>query len=73
MSGSSTPIHTDPSPYMTCVEVAPLLRCKPGQVADLCRNGKLRATRPMRAWLILREDVDAFLAESSNQPTERAS
>jgi excisionase family DNA binding protein len=67
MSGSTTPT-AGASPFMTCAEVALLLRVKPGQVADYCRNGALPAYRPSRAWLIRREDVDAFLAESSNQP-----
>lgn len=66
MSGSITSATDDE--FMTCAEVAPLLRCKPGQVADLCRTGRLRATRPMRAWLIRRADVDTFLADASNQP-----
>ena len=69
MSGSVPPPTTiGASPFMTCAEVAALLRVKPGQVADYCRSGVLRASRPARAWLIRREDVDAFLAESSNQP-----
>jgi len=67
MSGSITPT-TGASPFMTCAEVALLLRVKPGQVADYCRSGALTAYRPAKAWLIRREDVETFLADSSNQP-----
>jgi excisionase family DNA binding protein len=54
------------SPFLTANEVAPLLRMGRYQVIKLCREGKLRATKPGKTWLILREDVDAYVRSAYN-------
>jgi excisionase family DNA binding protein len=36
------------------------------QVLKLCREGKLRATKPGKTWLILPEDVEAYIAGGYN-------
>lgn len=54
------------SPFLTANEVAPLLRIRGIEVVRLCREGKLRATRPGKTWLILPEDVEAYIASGYN-------
>lgn len=46
---------------LTCVEVAAVLRISAIQVADLCRSGKIRATRPAKQWLIPESAVREYL------------
>jgi excisionase family DNA binding protein len=60
------------SPFLTANEVAPILRMGRYQVIKLCREGKLRATKPGKTWLILREDVDTYVRSAYNT-TEEAS
>lgn len=54
--------------YLTTAEVADVLRLSVWQVVNLCREGKLPATKPSGQWLISEIDLDAFLASGSNQP-----
>ena len=57
---------------LTAEEVAPILRMKPAEVTRLCREHKLRAARPGRAWLIEPADVDAYIAKHRNQAGDAA-
>ncbi|WP_158546618.1 helix-turn-helix domain-containing protein [Haloferax sp. Atlit-4N] len=54
------------SPFLTANEVAPRLRMRSYEVARLCREGKLRATKPGKTWLILHEDLEAYIAAGYN-------
>jgi excisionase family DNA binding protein len=66
-TGSSEPASpSGVSPFLTANEVAPLLRLRGVEVVRLCREGKLRATKPGKTWLILREDVDAYISSGYN-------
>jgi len=47
--------------YLTTAEVAETLRLSVWQVVNLCRSGKLRATKPSGQWLIRPTDLDAFI------------
>lgn len=55
---------------MTADEVAPVLRVTPYQVTQLCKSGKLRATKPGRNWLIEPAAVHEFL--ESGRPEQGA-
>lgn len=52
---------------LTVAEVADILRCTIWSVLDMCRKGRIRASKPGRAWLIPRDAVDELLAEHSNE------
>jgi len=55
--------------YLTTAEVAETLRLSVWQVVNLCRSGKLRATKPSGQWLIRPTDLEAFLeAGYEHQP-----
>lgn len=54
------------SPFLTALEVAPMLRMTGVEVVRLCREGKLRATKPGKAWLILPADVSAYINAGYN-------
>lgn len=53
--------------YLTAAEVAPILRVTRWQVVNLCRDGKIPATKPSGTWLIAESDLRAFLESGSNQ------
>lgn len=59
-------------PPMTADEVAAYLRTSAWSVVKLCREGKLRAAKPGRAWLITHADFEAYLEEHSNQKADVA-
>ena len=52
---------------LTVAEVADIMRIGPWQVATWCREGKLRASKPGKAWLITPDAVEEFLAAHSNE------
>ena len=61
---------------LTVEEVAPKLRMSPYTVRRKASKGLLRASKPGRQWLFHPDDVDAFLAQSTNtgpaaEPTTR--
>jgi excisionase family DNA binding protein len=58
--------------YLTVAEVAQVLRVDPEAVGEMCRTGRLPATKPAGRWLITTEDFAAFLAAGSNQPSDAA-
>lgn len=58
--------------FMKTDEVAAVLRLTPWQVVNLCRAGKLRATKPSGQWLIDRADLDAYIEAGSNQSGDAA-
>lgn len=57
--------------HLTALEVAAVLRMKPYAVAELCKTGKLRATKPGRAWLIEADSLREYL--EAGRPTQVAS
>lgn len=64
--------HDGVSPYLVADEAADVLRVKPWQVVQLCRSGRLRATKPGKSWLIHRDDLAAYIASGSNDKSEGA-
>lgn len=58
---------TNPRKFLTAAEAAAILRVTPVAVADACRSGELRATKPLKAWLIDPADLDAYIAAHYNQ------
>jgi excisionase family DNA binding protein len=58
--------------FLTVAEVAPVLRVDPESVGEMCRSGRLPATKPAGRWLIHPDDLDAFIAAGSNQPSDAA-
>ncbi len=52
--------------YMDCEQVATILQCSVTHVQKLIREGKLKAYRPVRAYLIAPEDLDAFIKSAAN-------
>ena len=54
------------SSFLTATEVAIRLRTTPIAILEACRDGRLRATKPGRSWLITEEAVEEYLAASSN-------
>lgn len=48
--------------YLTCCEVAKILRCKRETVQEYCRTGSLPAKKVGRSWLITRAAVATFMA-----------
>ena len=67
-SGDSVSSASGPgvSRFLTAGEVADILRVKPQQVLEMCREGRLRATKPGKTWLITAEDVEAYIAAGYN-------
>lgn len=56
-----------PTPdLLTVAEVADILRVSPWSVMRKCRAKELRATKPGQAWLISRDDLQAYLDEHAN-------
>lgn len=47
--------------YLTATEAAEVLRMTPYEVARLCREGSIRASRPGRAWLIRPDAIRAYV------------
>lgn len=72
MSSAQVPLDTGTAPAQPVVqllkahEAAAILGCGPHAVTQLCRDGALRAYRPMKAWLIHPDDLQAFIAAHSN-------
>jgi excisionase family DNA binding protein len=58
--------------FLTVAEVAAVLRVDPESVGDMCRTGRLPATKPAGRWLITTDDFAAFLAAGSKQPQDAA-
>jgi len=50
--------------YLKIREVAEKLRCSPGTVRNMVRDGRLTAHTPTKTWLISQEDVDRLLEET---------
>lgn len=53
--------------FLTAAEAAEVLRVGPWQIIKLCRDKELPATKPGKSWLIDPVDLDAYLAQHSNQ------
>jgi excisionase family DNA binding protein len=64
-SGSVEPA-TALGPYLKAYEAAEILGCSPQAVTQLCREGELPASRPMKAWLIDPADLRAYITAHRN-------
>lgn len=53
--------------FMVAAEVAPILRVTEFEVARLCREGLLKASKPGRSWLIDPTDLQTYIDSHSNQ------
>lgn len=53
--------------YLTSAEAADILRLSVWQTVNLCRDNKLRATKPSGQWLIAADDLQAFIDAGYNQ------
>lgn len=51
-------------------ECAALLRCSPNQVEEMARAGDLPGLKIGRAWLFVRHDLLAFLAEKARDEAQ---
>ena len=51
-------------------ECAALLRCSPDQVEEMARAGDLPGLKIGRAWLFVRHDLLAFLAEKARDEAQ---
>ena len=51
-------------------ECAALLRCSPDQVEEMARAGDLPGLKIGRAWLFVRADLLAFLAERAREEAQ---
>lgn len=54
---------------LTPIDVAQMLGVTERQVRNFCIRGEMKAVKIGRAWRVRAEDVTAFIAERSNQPT----
>jgi len=64
--------HAPESPYLTIAEAATYLRCKRQRIDDLLSARRLRRYKDGRRTLLLRADLDAYLAHnptSARHPT----
>lgn len=59
-------------PLLTAAEVAERLRTTPSVIVRDCRDGKIRATKPNRSWLITEEALADYLAAHENTATKGA-
>lgn len=57
----SSPVPT----YLTVAEAAEVLRCTPFEVRRLCNNGKLKAAKPGKVWLITPDALRDFVEGSA--------
>lgn len=55
------PGQPEPPRFLTASEAADILRLTRWQVVNLCRDGKIRATKPFKQWLINPEDLEAAI------------
>lgn len=63
---------SEPRKYLTTAEAADILRLTTWQVVNLCRDNKLRATKPFGKWLIDPDDLDKHIAAKFNQSGDAA-
>ncbi len=54
--------------YLTCKQVAEIAKCSIYCVRAAVKAGKLIAFRPGKQWLFVRENVDAWIANSAVVP-----
>ncbi len=71
MSSADVPLDTGSQtppvvPLLKAWQVAEVLGCGPHAVTQLCRDGLLPASRPMKAWLIHPDDLQAYIAAHRN-------
>lgn len=53
-------------------EAAQVLQIGNYRMLQLCRSGEIRAYKPGKAWLIYRDDLNAYIKAHSNQTGESA-
>lgn len=56
--------------YMDCEAVAVVLQCSVAQVQKMIREGKLKAYKPVKAYLIDPDDLDAFIKTTAKTTRE---
>lgn len=47
--------------YLTCEQVAEIVHCSIFRVREAAKKGELKAYRPGKGYLFVREDVDAWV------------
>ena len=52
----------NPNDYLTCPQAAAILRVSPTWVRILCERGRIPARKVGPAWLMARDDLEAFAA-----------
>lgn len=57
--------------WLTTKEVAVRLSRTETSVRRMCFDGKLRATKDGRQWLVLEDDLEDYLNAKSNRPRKR--
>ena len=64
----------DPNDYLTCPQAAAILRVSPTWVRILCERGRIPARKVGPAWLMARDDLEAFAAvpRHRGRPRRRA-
>jgi excisionase family DNA binding protein len=70
-SAESAPVQ-GVSKQLTAEDVAEVLRVGVFTVVGLCRDGKIRASKPGKSWLIDPAAVQEYLDAHRNQPAESA-
>ena len=53
--------------FLTVREAAEVLHVKAGEVRIYCAEGRLKASKPGRTWLIAEDDLYAYIEAHSNQ------
>ncbi|MET1062189.1 MAG: helix-turn-helix domain-containing protein [Aeromicrobium sp.] len=66
LDSGSISVTASGRPYLKAYEAADILGCTPQAVTQLCRDGILPASRPMKSWLIDPEDLQAFIQAHRN-------
>lgn len=66
MSSPEMPPSPEPTQFpdfLTAAEVGKILRLQPYTVTQLCKEGKIRATKVFGQWRITKADLDAAIAK----------
>lgn len=58
--------------YLTCDQVAEIVHCSIYHVREAVKDGLLKAYKPGKSYLFVREDVDAWVKASKASATKEA-
>ena len=64
--------HRNQSPYLSITEAAELLRCKRQRIDDLLSRKRLHRIKEGRRTLILRAELEAYLAACGRHPAQES-